>query len=120
MVLFGSVSMNIIDDKGFIKEDNDKQFIFHIQGVNMEDIALGLDKDLEHLVPNKKLCSLAYIEKVREDNTELIFRFAYEYLKLNFLAATSPCFVFLQWTWRYFITFTTTMFLAKSGKAMLS
>jgi hypothetical protein len=24
--------------------------------------------------------------------------------KIDLLAATSPCFVFLQWTWRYFIT----------------
>jgi hypothetical protein len=76
-------SMGIIDDKVTVKEGNNKKFIFNIQGVNMDDIAVGLDKDFDYLVPGAKLCSLAYIEKVREHNTELIFHFAYEYLKLN-------------------------------------
>lgn len=75
--------IGIIDDKVSVSENNNNQFIFNIQGVNKEDIDIGLDKDLDYLIPNKKLCSLAYIEKVRDDNTELIFRFAYEYLKLN-------------------------------------
>jgi len=75
--------VGISDDKGSISEDNENQFVFNIQGVNEEDIAVGLDKDLDFLVPNKRLCSLAYIEKVRDGNTEIIFRFAYEYLKLN-------------------------------------
>lgn len=76
-------SIGIIDDKVAVTEGNDRQFIFHIQGVNMEDIAVGLDKDFDHLVHGAKLCSLAYIEKVRDKNRELIFRFAYEYLKVN-------------------------------------
>lgn len=76
-------SVGIIDDKVSTSKVNENQFIFNIQGVNDEDIELGLDKDLDYLVPNKRLCSLAYIEKVRDGNTELIFRFAYEYLKLN-------------------------------------
>lgn len=77
------VYMGIIDDKVSIGENNDRQFILNIQGVNIDDIAVGLDKDMDYLIPNAKLCSLAYIEKVRENNTELIFRFVYEYLKLN-------------------------------------
>lgn len=75
--------MGIIDDKVSVSENNDRQFILNIQGVNREDIAVGLDKEFDYLVPDGKLCSLAYIEKVRDTNTELIFRFAYEYLKIN-------------------------------------
>ncbi len=80
---FRNLSMNIIDDKDFVKENNNKQFILNIQGVNMNDIAVGLDKDLDYLVPHKKLCSLVYIEQISDDNSELIFNFAYEYLKIN-------------------------------------
>lgn len=80
---FKFTSLNIIDDFGFVKADNNKQFILNIQGVNLEDIAVGLDKDLDYLIPNKKLCSLVYIEPVKEDNTQLLLRFAFEYLKLN-------------------------------------
>ncbi|MCC9019402.1 hypothetical protein [Flavobacterium lipolyticum] len=75
--------VGVIDDKISVSEDINNQFILNIQGVNKDDIVMGLDKDLDYLVPNEKLCSLVYIEKVRDENTELIFRFAYEYLKLN-------------------------------------
>jgi hypothetical protein len=80
---FKHTYLSIVDDAGFVKVDNDRQFIFNIQGVNIENISVDVDTDFDYLVPNAKLCSLAYIEKVRGDNIELIFRFVYEYLKIN-------------------------------------
>jgi hypothetical protein len=77
------VYMGVIDDKVSVNEDNERQFTLNIQGVNMDDIEAALDKNWDYLIPNAKLCSLVYLEKVRDENTELIFRFAYEYLKLN-------------------------------------
>lgn len=80
---FRHTSIGISQDTVSIDPDNDIGFVFNIQGVNMEDIQVGLDREFDNLLPNANLCSLAYIEKVRDDNKEFIFRFAYEYLKLN-------------------------------------
>jgi len=78
-----SVSFNIADDKTVIGIGNDRQFELTIQGVNLDDIAVGLDNDMDYLVPDGKLCSLIYIEDVSEENSLLLFQFVYEYLKLN-------------------------------------
>ena len=78
-----SVSFTLADDQTMISSENNKQFELTLQGVNLDDIAVGLDKDMDYLVPNEKLCSLVYIEDVNEDNTELILKFALEYLRLN-------------------------------------
>ena len=55
--------LTIVDDVGFIKDNNDCQLIFNIQGVNLEDISLGLDKDFDHLRPNESYVALHILKR---------------------------------------------------------
>lgn len=65
------------------KNDEKQGFLLSIQGVDIELIEIGQDKAFDYLIPNKNLCSLAYIEPVWQENLELIFLFIYEYLNIN-------------------------------------
>lgn len=75
---FSYAIMNILDHS--YEEDPDKQFIFHVD--SKDDVDLFESYQELDLDPNKKLCKVGWIEEV-QDHGDVVFRFMYEYLRLN-------------------------------------
>ncbi|MCI1694294.1 hypothetical protein [Aneurinibacillus aneurinilyticus] len=77
---FFCTTLNITDKP--LGVDNNQQFIFYVDGIDNYEIYFENDEDISGLDSNLTLCQVGCIEEVYGAQ-ELIFRFIYEYLKLN-------------------------------------
>lgn len=78
--LFLYTTINVADKP--LSEDDNQQFIFYVDGVNNSEIFYENDEDLSGLDSRLSLYQVGGIEDIYGAQ-ELIFRFIYEYLKLN-------------------------------------
>ncbi|MDL1164051.1 hypothetical protein [Paenibacillus sp. 843] len=73
-------TLNVTDKP--LSDENNQQFIFYVDGVNNYEIYYENDEDLSGVDSQLSLYQVGGIEDIYGAQ-ELIFRFIYEYLKLN-------------------------------------